>query len=65
MIIGGLIFLAMIAGIIHAAYEKHQRTAVKDIIKAAYQEDISMREKSGKLMFRDVAKRFLPGSKID
>ena len=45
MVIGSIIFMAIIAGVIHAAYQKHKRTAVKDIIKAAYKEDIAQREK--------------------
>jgi len=44
MVIGCLIFVATTIGVIQAAYEKHKRTAVKDIIKAAYQQDISMRD---------------------
>ena len=63
MVIGGLILLSMIGGIIHVAYEKHQRTAVKDIIKAAYEEDIAMREQEGDMVFTDNANRSIPNGK--
>jgi len=43
MVIGSFLFAFMIAGGIHAAYQKKQRTAVKDIIKTAYQQDIKLR----------------------
>lgn len=65
MIIGGLILFSIIIGVFHAAYEKHKRTAVKDIIKAAYQEDISMRERSRQMTFRDMANSFMSHSKVD
>lgn len=65
MIIGGLILFSIIIGVFHAAYEKHKRTAVKDIIKAAYQEDISMRERSRQMTFRDMANSFMSHSKAD
>ena len=63
MIIGALIFISIIVGIIHAACEKHKRTAVKDIIKAAYEEDITMRENH--LTFRQAAKKIMPSARIE
>lgn len=67
IVIGSFLVTFMIIGLAHAAYQKRQRTAVKDIIKAAYQEDIKMRETEEvqhKLSFRSAAKMILPSIKI-
>lgn len=67
IVIGSFLFVLMIAGLIHAAYQKRQRTAVKDIIKAAYQEDIKIREtdqKRPKVSFRSAAKMVVPNIKV-
>ena len=64
----------MIVGGIHAAYQKRQRTAVKDIIKAAYQQDIKLREAveeeeeeeriPRKLSFKSAARMVVPSIRI-
>lgn len=69
MVIGSFVLLSMIFGILHAAFQRHKRTAVKDIIKAAYKEDIKMRDDKNskiplprleKLSFRSAARLFIP-----
>ena len=68
IVIGSFLFVLMIAGLIHAAYQRRQRTAVKDIIKAAYQEDIKIREtdqKRPKVSFRSAAKLVVPNIKVN
>ncbi|XP_065679219.1 macrophage mannose receptor 1 isoform X1 [Hydra vulgaris] len=45
IIIGCLILFAVLGGLAHAAFQRHKKTAVKDIIKAAYQEDFLTQQK--------------------
>ena len=50
IVIGCLILLAILGGLFHAAFQRHKRTAVKDIIKAAYQEDFLIQRKLSQKM---------------
>lgn len=70
IVIGSFLLSFMIIGLAHAAYQKRQRTAVKDIIKAAYQENIKLQKENEqeeirqKLSFRSAARMVLPRIRI-
>ena len=50
MVIGSLIFVSMASAIIYAGIKKQKRTQIKDIIKQAYEDDLTVREEKKKLI---------------
>jgi len=68
IVIGAFLFALLVIGLTHAAYQRKKRTAVKDIIKAAYKEDIKLREsevkEKQKISFRSAARMVVPSIKV-